>query len=88
MSIFGLYPGSKLSFENSSVCKNFFLTANLKWDARLSSREEDQKFKTGGCIGYGDSTWNLYLVTPKYLDYMHFYMMLLDIVVKALVTVA
>ena len=32
-----------------------FLSACFCWDARLSSREMDQKIKFGGTIGYGDS---------------------------------
>ena len=55
MSIFRLYPGLKMSFENNSVPKNLFLSACFCWDSRLSLREMDQKFRFGGTIGYGDS---------------------------------
>ena len=55
MSIFRLYPGLKMSFEQNSVRKNLFLSACFCWDSRLSLREMDQKFKFGGTIGYGDS---------------------------------
>ena len=55
MSIFRLYPGIKMSFENNSVRKNLFLSACFCWDSRLSLREMDQKFKYGGTIGYGNS---------------------------------
>ena len=48
MSIFRLYPGFKMSFENNSVRKNFFLSAGFCWDSRLSLRAMDQKFKFGG----------------------------------------
>ena len=57
MSIFRLHPGLKLSFEDNSVRENLFLSACFCWDARLSLREMDEKFKFGGTIGYG----NLYL---------------------------
>ena len=55
MSIFRLYPGFKMSFENNSIRKNLFLSARFCWDSRPSLREMDQKFKFGGTIGYGDS---------------------------------
>ena len=55
MSIFRLYPGSKMSFGKNSVRRNLFLTACFCWDSRLSVREMDQKVKFGGTIGCGDS---------------------------------
>ena len=55
MSIFRLYPGLKMSFENNSLRKNLFLSACFCWDSRLSLREMDQNFKLGGTIGYMDS---------------------------------
>ena len=55
MSIFRLYPGLKLSFENNSIRINLFLSACFCWDSRLSLREMDQKFKFGGTIGIGNS---------------------------------
>ena len=47
MSIFQLYPGLKLSFEQNSGC--------FSWDSTFSLREMDKKFKFGGTIGYEDS---------------------------------
>ena len=55
LSIFRLYPGLKMSFENNSIRKNLFLSACFCWDSRLSLREIDQKFNFGGTNGYGDS---------------------------------
>ena len=55
MSIFRLYPGLKMSFENNSVGKNLFLNAGFCWDFRLSLRQMDEKCIFGGTIGYGDS---------------------------------
>ena len=55
MGIFRLYPGLKMSFENNIIRKNLFLSACFCWDYRLSLREMDQEFKSGGTIGYGDS---------------------------------
>ena len=55
MSIFRLYPGLKMLFENNSVSKNFFLSACFCWDSWFSLRAMDQKFEFGGTIGYGDS---------------------------------
>ena len=55
ISIFRLYPGLKMSFEQNSVRKNLFLSACFCWDSRLSLREMDQKFNFCGTIGYGDS---------------------------------
>ena len=58
MSIFRLYPGSKMSFGHKSVRKSLFLSACFCWDSRQSLREIDQKFNFGGKIGYGDSYWD------------------------------
>ena len=55
MSIFRLYPGLIMSFEHNSVRRNFFLSASFCWDSRLSLHELDQKFTSGGLIGYGNS---------------------------------
>ena len=90
ISVFRLYPGLKMTFEHNSVRKNLFLSACFCWDSRLSLHEMDQKFKFGGLIGYGNSYWTLYFVTPKYSDYTQYYMMLLEqfdhIVAKDLAT--
>ena len=53
ISVFRLYPGSKMTFEHNSVRKNFFLSACFCWFSGISLREVDQKFKFGGHIGYG-----------------------------------
>ena len=55
ISVFRLYPGLKITFEQNSVRKNLFLKECFCWDSGLSSREMDQKFKFGGLIGYGNS---------------------------------
>ena len=55
MSIFRLYPGFKMSFENNSVRENLFLSACFCWDSRPSLREMDQKLNFAGTIGYRDS---------------------------------
>ena len=55
ISVFRLYPGFKMSFENNIVCKNLFLSARFFWDSGVSSRDMDQKFKIVGLIGYGNS---------------------------------
>ena len=55
MSLFRLYPGFKMSFENNSVRKNLFLSACFCWDSTLPLREMDQNFIFGGLIGYGNS---------------------------------
>ena len=55
MSIFRLYPGLKMSFEDNSFRKNLFRSACFCWDSRFCLREKDQKFKFGGTIDYGDS---------------------------------
>ena len=49
------FPGLKLSLEGIHARQNLFLKACFCWDSRLSLREEDQNFKIGGTIGYGDS---------------------------------
>ena len=55
ISVFRLYPGVKLSLEDTSVRNNLLLNACFCWDSRLSLREMDQKNKLGGTIGYGNS---------------------------------
>ena len=55
MSVFRLYPGSKMSSEHNSVRKSLFLSACFCWDSRFSLREMDRKFKSDGLIGYGNS---------------------------------
>ena len=55
LSIFRLYPGSKLSFEYNGAPKSLFLRASFCWDSRLSLDEMDQKPIFGGSIGCGDS---------------------------------
>ena len=55
MRIFRWYLGLKMSFEHNSVRKNLFLSACFCWDSRLSLRKMDQKFPSGGLIGYRNS---------------------------------
>ena len=55
ISVFRLYAGFKMSFEDNSVRKNLFLSACFCWDSGLSSREMDQKFRFCGLIGYENS---------------------------------
>ena len=93
MSIFRLYPGFKMSFEDNIVRKNLFLSAFFCWESRLSLLEMDQKFEFGGLIGYGNSYLDsvFFIITRKCLDYMQYYMMLPEqcehIVVKVQATV-
>ena len=54
-SVFGLYPGLKMTLEHNSVRKNLFLSACSCWNSGLSLREMDQKYKFVGFIGYGNS---------------------------------
>ena len=44
-----------MSFEHNSVRKNFFLSACFFWVSGICLREMEQKFNTGGLIGYGNS---------------------------------
>ena len=55
ISVFRLYPGLKMTFEQNSVRKNLFLSACFCWNTSLSLCEMDQNFKFGGLIGYGNS---------------------------------
>ena len=55
LSIFRLYPGWKMSFENNSVRKKSISKCVFCWGSRLSSRELGQKYKFGGTIGFGES---------------------------------
>ena len=78
MSIFRLYPGFKMSFENNSVRKNLFLSACFCWDSRLSLRQKDQKLDLVELLVMESRTWTLYFATPKYSAYMQNYTMLLE----------
>ena len=55
ISVFRLYLGFKMSFENNSVRENLLLSACFCWDSGLSSREMNQKKTFGGLISYGNS---------------------------------
>ena len=55
MSISGLHPGLKVSYEYNSYRKDLFPSACFCWDSRHSLREMDQNFLFGGTIGYGNS---------------------------------
>ena len=59
MSIFRLYPGLKVSFEDISFRKNLFLSACFYWVSRLILLEMDEKYKYGGAIGYRNSYMEL-----------------------------
>ena len=52
ISVFRLYPGLKMTFEQNSVRKNLVLSACFCCGSGLSLREMDQKFKFGELIGY------------------------------------
>ena len=54
MSIFRLSLGVKFSFDYNSVRKNVFLSVCYCLDARIPSREIEQKVKFGGTIVYED----------------------------------
>ena len=55
ISVFRLYLGLKMSFEQNSFRKSLFLSACFCWISGLSLREMDQKFNFGGVIDYGNS---------------------------------
>ena len=55
MSIFGWYPGLKLSNEHKNAPNKLFVSACFCWDAKLSLSEMEQKCKFCGIIGYWDS---------------------------------
>ena len=80
-----------MTFKHNSVRKNLFLSACFCWDSRLSLREMDQKLFLVDSLVMETLVWTLYFVTPKFLDCMQYYMMLLElcehIVAKVLVTV-
>ena len=55
ISVFRLYPGMKVTFQQNSVRKNLFPSACFCWNSRLSLCEMDQKISFGGLIGYANS---------------------------------
>ena len=52
-------------FEHNSVCKNLFLRAFFCWDSGPFLSEMDQKFKSGGTFGYGDSYFEFFFRHSK-----------------------
>ena len=65
MHIFRLYPELKMSTEHRGVRKNLFLSASFCWDSGSSLRGVDQKFPSGGLIGYEKSYLHSILCYPK-----------------------
>ena len=55
MSIFRLYPRSKVSISHNTARKFLFLSACFCWHSRLTLREMDQKIKFGELSDYGAS---------------------------------
>ena len=60
------------------LAKNNFFSGNVCWDARYSLRKREQKIIFGGTIGVGDSYLEFHCVILKFLDYMKYYMKLLE----------
>ena len=78
MRFFQLYPGLKMPFERNSVRKNLLLSAvsvgildflYVRWTKNLNLVEP---------LVMETRTWTLFFATPKYLDYMQLYKMLLE----------
>ena len=91
-SKFRSYSGWNCNLNTMVLVKNQFLSACFRGDDRLFFTWDGPK----SCICcnhwfLGTSTWTLYFATPKYFDYMQYYMMLLEqcnhIVVKPQATV-
>ena len=92
VSIFRFYQTIRMSFTHKSVREKIvFQSACFCWDSRFSLRGMDQNFKFGEPLVIVTRTWSSCFVTSKYLDYMQYYMMLLEqcghIVVKVPATV-
>ena len=66
-------------FSSNTKRKNLFLCTCIVLSPDINLKEMDQKFPIGGLIGYGNSCMDYFLQTPKFLDYMQFYMTLLDL---------
>ena len=66
-------------FSSNTKRKNLFLCTCIVLDPDKNLKEMDQKFPFGGLIGYGNSCIDYFLQTPNFLDYMQFYMILLDL---------
>ena len=58
--------------------RNHFCTCILL-NPDINLKEMNQKIPSGGLIGYRNSCIDYFLHTPKFLDYMQFYMTLLDL---------
>ena len=61
------------------IKQGLFLCTCIVLDPDINLKEMDQKFPFGGLIGYGNSCMDYFLQTLKILDYMQFYMTLLDL---------
>ena len=67
------------NFSSNTKRKNLFFFTCIVLDPDKNLKEMDQKFPFGGLIGYGNSCMDYFFATPKFLDYMQFYMTLLDL---------
>ena len=90
ISVFGLYPGLKMSFEHKVFAKTYFYVhvsvgildfLHVRWTENLNFVDS---------LVMETPVWTPYFVTRKYLDCMQYYMMLLEqcgnIVAKDLAT--
>ena len=79
MSFSRLYPGIEMSFEHHSVRKNIFLSAFFSWNSWFFPYVRWTKIlKLPKPLGIVIRTWSSYFVISKYLDDIHYYMMLLE----------
>ena len=67
----------KQDFSSNTKRKNLFLCTCIVLDPDINLKEMDQKFPFGELIGYGNSCMDYFIA--KFLDYMQFYMTLLDL---------
>ena len=69
----------KQDLSSNTKRKNLFLCTCIVLDPDINLKEMHQTFPFGGLIGYGNSCMDYFFAKPKFLDYMQFYMTLLDL---------
>ena len=80
IEILRIFEIIRQDFSSNTKRKNLFLFTCIFLDPDINLKEMDQKFPFGGLIGYGNSCMDYFLANSStFLDYMQFYMTLLDL---------
>ena len=70
-SILQFYSAMRVSYDYSNVCRTF-LNGSSYWGDRVSLCQMDQSFNLVEPLPMGTFNWNLYSVTPKYINCLQY----------------